>query len=325
MLRAGEGRARDALLSPDGRSIAYLWQDSELTLRVIGVDGTGDREVYRVGHRSLLLARWSPDSRAVAVAVTEGRIRRYVLASLDPNVPPRDLVRFTMPAGESDLSADFRFVALTRRPSPGAGNTDLFVLDIASERESAISPHPADEETPMWTPDGRGLVFASTRTGVSALHYQPMSNGAAAGAASLIYGAERTVLHLRGLTRDHTLFVQQVGPWPTIFTASVDFSAGTIGPPVRLDPGSQDQHNGPSWSPDGSSVAYLSSPVGASGSGHRLTVRHVSKRTDDEYYDSRHCRTRKTGAMVARRYTDCGDIVRWQQQASPRGVRPRIA
>lgn len=279
----GEGRALDALLSPDGQSMAYLWQDRELTLRVIGIDGMGDREVYRVGHRNMLLSTWSPDSRAVTVAVTESPSRRYVIAPIDGSTPARDLVRFRTPSGESDLSADLRFVALARRPSSGAGHTDLYVLDVATGRESPISPHPANDETPMWTPDGRGLIFLSARTGVNAVHYQPMTNGVGTGESSQIYSAERSELFLQGVTGDGTLFVQRVGPWPTIFTADVDFSAGTIAPAVRLDPGSHDQHNGPSWSPDGSKVAYLSGPVGVSSSGHRLTVRDVNTRTDREY------------------------------------------
>ena len=49
-----------------------------------------------------------------------------------------------------------------RRPS---GNYDLYVMDIASHALVELTRDAARNERPSWAPDGRHLVFESTRTG----------------------------------------------------------------------------------------------------------------------------------------------------------------
>jgi TolB protein len=49
-----------------------------------------------------------------------------------------------------------------RRPS---GNFDLYVMDIASRQLVELTKDAARNERPSWAPDGRHIVFESTRTG----------------------------------------------------------------------------------------------------------------------------------------------------------------
>jgi len=49
-----------------------------------------------------------------------------------------------------------------RRPS---GNYDLYVMDVASRRIIELTRDAARNERPSWAPDGRHIVFESTRTG----------------------------------------------------------------------------------------------------------------------------------------------------------------
>ena len=49
-----------------------------------------------------------------------------------------------------------------RRPS---GNYDLYVMDIASHALVELTRDAGRNERPSWAPDGRHLVFESTRTG----------------------------------------------------------------------------------------------------------------------------------------------------------------
>lgn len=53
------------------------------------------------------------------------------------------------------------------------GNTDVWVYDWARDSLSPLtSPHPADDLAPVWTPDGRRLVFSSNRNGGPNLYWQ---------------------------------------------------------------------------------------------------------------------------------------------------------
>jgi TolB protein len=49
-----------------------------------------------------------------------------------------------------------------RRPS---GNYDIYVMDIVSQQLIELTKDAGRNERPSWAPDGRHLVFESTRTG----------------------------------------------------------------------------------------------------------------------------------------------------------------
>jgi serine/threonine protein kinase/Tol biopolymer transport system component len=70
------------------------------------------------------------------------------------------------------VSPDGRRVAVTRQVQ---GNTDLWFLDGA--RTSRFTFDAAEDNTPVWSPDGTQIVFRSTRTGAGDL-YQKLTSGA---------------------------------------------------------------------------------------------------------------------------------------------------
>jgi TolB protein len=49
-----------------------------------------------------------------------------------------------------------------RRPS---GNYDIYIMDVSSRHIIEITRDSGRNERPSWAPDGRHLVFESTRTG----------------------------------------------------------------------------------------------------------------------------------------------------------------
>lgn len=65
------------------------------------------------------------------------------------------------------LSPDGRRIALDRgRPN----ERDLWVFDLERDTLSPLFLDPGDDESPVWTPDGRQIVFTSGRDGLANLH-----------------------------------------------------------------------------------------------------------------------------------------------------------
>ena len=65
------------------------------------------------------------------------------------------------------LSPDGRRIALDR----GRRNErDLWVFDLERDTLSPLFLDPADDESPVWTPDGRQILFTSGRDGEANLH-----------------------------------------------------------------------------------------------------------------------------------------------------------
>lgn len=59
------------------------------------------------------------------------------------------------------LSPDERQVAV--EVADAKGRTDLWILDVARGVSTRLTTDPADEGDPVWSPDGRALVFGSDR------------------------------------------------------------------------------------------------------------------------------------------------------------------
>jgi serine/threonine protein kinase/Tol biopolymer transport system component len=73
------------------------------------------------------------------------------------------------------LSPDERQVAVARR-DPETGTNDIWSIEIARGTMSRLTFDPANDRTPLWSPDGTRVVFASNRTGYFDL-YQKSAKG----------------------------------------------------------------------------------------------------------------------------------------------------
>jgi Tol biopolymer transport system component/DNA-binding winged helix-turn-helix (wHTH) protein len=66
--------------------------------------------------------------------------------------------------GGLTLSSDEKRVAIFR-PTPPLGTFDIWILDLATGIFSRVTTHPDDDAAPVWSPNGRELLFSSVRTG----------------------------------------------------------------------------------------------------------------------------------------------------------------
>ena len=131
------------------------------------VDGHGTARRITAGARLDQPSLLPDGSGAVAVQEGEGtnRLVRVDLSdgSVSPLVPFHPEVHWAHPA----VSPDGRWIAVTRW-TPGA-MTDIVILDLAGRRRSSITHDRAMDLTPTWSPDGRCLLWASDRSGISNL------------------------------------------------------------------------------------------------------------------------------------------------------------
>jgi eukaryotic-like serine/threonine-protein kinase len=69
------------------------------------------------------------------------------------------------------------------------GNYDIWVFDLRRGTKTKLTFDPGDEITPVWTPDGKKIIFSSDRKGVSHIYAKPADGS----------GSEETVLETNGL------------------------------------------------------------------------------------------------------------------------------
>jgi eukaryotic-like serine/threonine-protein kinase len=93
--------------------------------------------------------------------------------------PQRSLVWVDRKGREEPIKAPLRGYSTPRLSPDGTrvvvsindqGNGDLWIWDLARERLSRLTVDPAIDRLPVWTPDGRRVIFASNPSGIHNLY-----------------------------------------------------------------------------------------------------------------------------------------------------------
>jgi Tol biopolymer transport system component len=245
--------------SPDGQQLAYVWfkEDEGVDLRVIDRNGGKPRIVVSFDKDDSMEANaWSGDGRYIVGPATKtvgtNKVFRIVLVEVATGA-----VRVLKELPEAKgwfrlaLSPDDRQIVYC---SP-AGQLRALTIDNLDDR--VLMDNPAGTRDPVWVPNGRHLLFKSTRSGTESLWALPVNQGEASGAPILIHdGFFHTTLW--GCTADGTLYWLTTTPRANIFIADADFAAGTIRTPRQVSLRFDGRSRHPRWSADGSELTYVS-------------------------------------------------------------------
>ena len=150
--------------SPDGTKIMFMssmFGNPELF--VADADGTRPRRVtHSTGADTSAAYNPKTGQQVVFVSDRDGLPQLYTM-----DADGSDLTKIPLPdmgyVIDPAWSPNGQLLAFSwRRPS---GNYDIYVMDIASHALVELTRDAARNERPSWAPDGRHLVFESTRTG----------------------------------------------------------------------------------------------------------------------------------------------------------------
>ena len=150
-------RERSQLWSPDGRRIAYISDESGEEEIWVWERATGARRQLTTQESIKADLTWANDGQKLAFTANN-RLWELDVASGSP----RELSH--NPAGGYSIaqySADGRWLLYTRRDDDQ--NADVYLFDVAARREYNLSENPFTDGNPVLTPDGKLVVFTSTR------------------------------------------------------------------------------------------------------------------------------------------------------------------
>ncbi|MBX7218662.1 MAG: DPP IV N-terminal domain-containing protein [Blastocatellia bacterium] len=235
--------------SPDGRSLAFLRQDNDRTeVIVLSLDKNEERSLGTV----LNGLDWSPDGQSLAITdrPNQERLSRIYLVAVTTG-ERRLVTNDSLPLNDASpaFSPDGKELAFCR---VGAGQGDLYRVSTTGGPVTRLTSSHWVIDSLDWSPDGRKILFTSNRSGVYGLWKINLAGG-----EPVAVPVEGPVHHL-SVSRTGQLAYAQINSDSNIWKISL---SNVSQPPQRLA-ASTEADDSPSFSPDGTKIAYATARSG---------------------------------------------------------------
>ena len=250
----------DPVLSPDEKKVAYVRYPNRrgdtTRIEVDSIEGGHRETVYDANETVNIFNRdWSPDGKHILFS-SDAADRSVFLATL--SLSNRTLQRLVTLNWEhprrAEYSPDGRFVAYD---STKGGDRKIYLIRADGAEERVLVDSPGQDDSPLWTRDGRFLLFRSDRSGKWDLYALPMQNGQPTGDDVLLKSNLGAATTLGGVTTEGQLFYfETVGGSDIAITERITTPVQTAH--VRMLPKVGVTNNSrPAFAPDAKRLVYL--------------------------------------------------------------------
>jgi TolB protein len=166
LLVGPEERPLQGSLDPRGERVVYCAQLPDRKVLKMREIANGATSLLDTGPGEACWPRWSPDGSRIAYVGKSGV--RWEVSVIAPDGGGRTVLTAGLPDlhgmdGPIDWSPDGSRLLFHADTTPYAA--DIYVLNVATRELTDLTHDRWFSEAPSWTPDGRGVLFMSTRGG----------------------------------------------------------------------------------------------------------------------------------------------------------------
>ena len=249
------------VLSPDEKRIAFLsfsWANNQTVVRADAdsVQG-GSRETLYTDERASYLypLDWSPDGKSVLTVfeALDRSISLVVIATTGKTMERLVTLNWESPR-RAEYSPDGSFIAYD---STKDGDRKIYLISADGLQEQVLIDSPGEDDSPLWSMDGRFLVFRSRRSGSWDLMALRMERGQSLGDPLLVKSNIGEATFLRSMTRDHKLLYGEQVVGPSIELMNRSENSGTDGSFRELPKTRTRSQHGAQFLPDRKHLAYI--------------------------------------------------------------------
>ena len=253
-----EARLDQAIISPDGNFIAYA--------RTVGMAGE-HIELFVVDVKTSIVRRLASGYRKVKPSAWSADGKQIIAEVWDRGRPDIGLVSVAAGSGrmigegESPrFSADAQYISFVKGGASGAGDSEIHVWSERQGIALALVRNFGSIKSPVWSADGRHVVFLSNHGGTSDLWSITVVDGRAVGSPELLRENVDSLLDASG---NGDIYYQSGTLSRDLYVRAIHPPTGKLGaPPDRIT--SHGVNGGAAWSPDGDFLAYYRGSVATS-------------------------------------------------------------
>jgi Tol biopolymer transport system component len=272
------------VLSPDGKQIAFdsYTKDWNPQLLIRSLDGSEIHTLHSEKDCYVYPLDWSNTGSILALRNKNQTNELILISTVDGSITVLTSIPSHMFMFENArFSPDGKLIAFSFIRDGNPPHGDVFLMTSDGRNEIVIAGHPADDNLLGWTPDGKGLIFLSDRSGTWDIWTVHINGGKQEGEPELLkkdFGCDSGVL---GIAPDGTFYYKVSTPSGGLYSGTIDLETGkTLSSPTQV----LTRYTGPpynlAWSTDGKYLLYLSRRGGIGPGNNLITIR--SEATGEE-------------------------------------------
>ncbi len=255
------GITKDPIWSPDGKEIVYSFTDTpyiwELQVSTL-LGKTRALFINELNAGKIIPRQWSQDGNNI-LSFKQDSTGFYTIGLVSAKEGSFKALYKTnwkekFVKGDASLSPDGKYVVFT---DGQRDNLDLFIMDTHGGTPTLLSAYPTNELEPLWSPDGKHIVFIRETKGESILYATEMEKDKPVGKPFLVKEGMKNV-DLINWTKhgiNYDLFIDL----REIYTIQIDPETGKLtGEPKPIDFTPTGSNICPVWSHDGKHLAFIS-------------------------------------------------------------------